>query len=144
LGGLVYASNNALIAPLDAASGLATDGKILWAADQGTGEIWQIDFDSSPPTLTVIASGLESPEGLALDNDGGLLVVEAGASRLSRIDLSTGDVTRLVEDLQLFGPGLGSPPTWGFDGVAVGRSGDVYISGAGANVIYKVAQNKAR
>ena len=135
-GGLVYASNNALIAPLVVASGLATDGEILWAADWFTGEIWKLDFDSAP---TVVASGLENPEGLALDHEGGLLVVEAGtANRLSRIDLSTGEVTNIVDGLELFGPGLGSPPTWGFDGVAVGPSGNIYVSGAGANVIYRI------
>ena len=135
-GGLVYASNNAPIAPLVVASGLATDGEILWAADWATGEIWRLDFDSEP---TVVASGLENPEGLALDHEGRLLVVEAGtANRLSRIDLSTGEVTNLVDGLELFGPGLGSPPTWGFDGVAVGPSGKIYVSGAGANVIYRV------
>ncbi len=141
LGGVVNASQeNAVIKDLDAASGLATDGETLWAADlgilPGTGKIWQIEFD--PPNETIVAEGLDGPEGLALDNQGRLLVVEAGASRLSRIDLSTGDVTVLVEGLDLFGPGLGVPPTWGFDGVAVGPSGDIYVSGAGATVIYKV------
>lgn len=141
-GGLVYASNNELIAPLTVASGLATDGQILWAADWATGEIWKLDFINVP---TVVASGLVNPEGLALDHEGRLLVVEAGdANRLSRIDLSTGDVTTLVDGLDLFGPGLGSPPTWGFDGVAVGPSGDIYVSGAGANVIYRIPQSSVR
>lgn len=143
LGGVVNASEgNALIQALTAASGLATDGKTLWAADQDTGEIWQIEFN--PPSANVIARGLEGPEGLALDNEGRLLVVEATASILSRIDLITMEKTVLAGGLDLFGPGLGAPPTWGFDGVAVGSSGDIYISGAGATVIYKVSQNKVR
>ena len=50
-------------------------------------------------------------------------MVESGASRLSRIDLSTGEVTVIMEDLEFFTGGLGEPPTWGFDGVAVGPSG---------------------
>jgi len=135
LGGVVYASDNSLIKELTAASGLATDGETLWAADRSTGEIWKLDFDSEP---TVVASGLENPEGLALDNEGGLLVVESGASRLSRIDLSTGEVTVIMEDLEFFTGGLGEPPTWGFDGVAVGPSGDIYVSGGGPNVIYRI------
>ncbi len=142
LGGVVYASDYAPIKTLGAASGLATDGETLWAADQATGEIWEIDLDSDPPDATVVADGLQGPEGLALDNEGRLLVVEALASRLSRIDLSTGGITVLVEGLELFGPGLGAPPTWGFDGVAVGSSGDIYVSGAGATVIYKIPGNK--
>jgi sugar lactone lactonase YvrE len=148
LGGVVYASNAAMIAPL-VASGLATDGETLWAADWATGEIWQIDFVSEPPTKTVVATGLMNPEGLALDNEGRLLVVEnsaavdpMGVSRLSRIDLSTGARTTIVEGLELGGPGLGAPPTWSFDGVAIGPSGDIYVSGGGANVIYRIRQNK--
>lgn len=83
-----------------------------------------------------------NPEGLAYDMDGGLVVVETGASRLSRIDLSTGEVTTIVDGLELSAPGLeGFPPTWGFDGVAIGQSGDIYVSGGGKNVVYRVSQN---
>lgn len=154
LGGVIRASDNSMIAPLVAASGLATDGETrLWAADWDTGEIWQIDFEGGAPTLSIVASGLENPEGLALDNEGRLLVIENslaqredGVARLSRIDLNASPVetTILVDDLKLGGPGLGSPPTWGFDGVTVGSSGDIYISSAGDRVIYKIANNKVR
>ncbi|MDH3699340.1 MAG: hypothetical protein OEQ81_11795 [Flavobacteriaceae bacterium] len=142
LGGVVYASDNSLIAPLFVASGLATDGETLWAADWATGDIWQIEFDGTP--ATIVASGLAKPEGLALDLEGRLLVVETGTSQLSRVDLATGEVTVLAQGLELFGEGLGSPPTWGFDGVAVGSNGDIYISGAGATVVYRIRANKVR
>ncbi|MBT8271895.1 MAG: hypothetical protein HKO90_07915 [Flavobacteriaceae bacterium] len=143
LGGVVYASDNSPIASLEAASGLATDGETLWAADWGSGDVWQIEFDESGPTTTeLLASGLVNPEGLALDGAGGMYVVESGASRLSRIDLASGNVTPLVDGLELFGTGLGAPPTWKFDGVAVGSNGDVYICGSGANVIYRIKKNK--
>ncbi len=124
-----------VVVPIDAV-------ETLWAADWATGDIWQIEFDGASPV--VVASGLVNPEGLALDKEGRLLVVEAGASRLSRVDLNSGEVTILVEDLELFGPGLGAPPTWAFDGVAIGPSGNVYISGAGANVIYRISGNKLK
>ena len=143
LGGVVNASNgNTMIKELDAASGLATDGLKLYAADHGTGDIWEIGFN--PPSETFIAN-VDQPEGLALDNEGRLLVVETGTSSLLRIDLRNGvGVTTLAQGLDLFGPGLGSPPTWGFDGVAVGPSGDIYLSGAGATVVYKITANKVR
>ncbi|WP_445386440.1 hypothetical protein ACT6NV_06480 [Robiginitalea sp. IMCC44478] len=144
-GGVVNASQgNALIQSLNVASGLVTDGTTLWAADQATGEIWQIAFD--PPSSEVIADGFQGPEGLALDNEGRLLIVEAGnnANQLSRYDFSTGETTVIATGLELYGPGLGSPPTWGFDGVAVGASGDIYISGAGATVVHKITANKVR
>ena len=144
LGGVVYASSGASIKKLGAASGLATDGETLWAADQASGDIWEIEFDNGSTTETLVATGLAGPEGLALDNEGRLLVVEALASRLSRIDLATGEVTLIVEGLELYGPGLGTPPTWGFDGVAVGQRGDIYISGTLNNVIHKIQGNKVR
>ena len=141
LGGVVNANDNSLIVPLGAASGLATDGETLWAADQASGEILRIDFDGGPATVSVVAGGLAGPEGLAFDSQGRLLVVEAVASRVSRFDFATGEVTVLVEGLDLFGPGLGSPPTWGFDGIAVGSSDDIFVSGSGATVLYRVVEN---
>ena len=141
LAGLYWASDQSQIAPLVVASGLATDGETVWAADWATGNVWQIDFDGkTPETPVAMTFGLANPEGIALDNEGGLLVVESGASRLSRIDLTTGEVTTISEGIEVGPPGLGSPPTWGFDGVAVGQSGDIYVSGGGANVIYRVSK----
>ena len=72
-----------------------------------------------------------------------LVVVETGTSRLSRIDLtkdSGENVTTIAENLELSGPRLcATVPTWWFDGVAVGPSGDIYVSGGGANVLYRVS-----
>ncbi len=147
LGGVVWASDNSMILPIDninvfAPGGLATDGETLWVADWGTGIIWQISFEGNTPTPVPVVFELSFPEGLVYEEDGSLLVVETGASRLSRIDLSTGAVTTIVDGLELSGPALeGYPPTWFFDGVDIGPSGDIYVSGAGANVIYRVSQN---
>lgn len=154
LGGVVRASDQSMILPIDnatvfAPSGLATDGETLWVADWGTGIVWQIGFNGNTPmTPELLASGLVNPEGLAWDKEGGLLVVETGASRLSRIDLTTKEVSKIADGLKLSGPAIGQelalPPTYLFDGVAVGQIGDIYISGGGANVIYKIAKNKVR
>ncbi len=147
LGGVVRASDHSMILPIDnttifAPGGLATDGETVWVADWGSGTIMQIGFEGDTPnTPVVLASGLKNPEGLAFDHAGGLVVVESGAARLSRIDLSTGEVTTMVEDLELSAPGLeGMPPTWIFDGVAMGQSGDIYVSGGGSNIIYRVSR----
>jgi hypothetical protein len=151
LGGVVRASDQSMILPIDnanvfAPSGLATNGETLWVADWGTGIVWQIGFDGDTPMPAVpIASGLMNPEGLAWDNNGSLLVVETGASQLSRIDLATGAVRIVADGLSLSGPAVGQdgflPPTWLFDGVAVGQSGDIYVSGGGKNVIYRITEN---
>ena len=149
IGGVVRASDKSMILPIDNATvfapgGLATDGQTLWVADWGTGIVWEIGFDGDTPTAPVpIAQDLLFPEGLAFDNDGGLLVVETGAGRLSRIDIATGEVTAIAEGLEFFGkPGIeGAPPTWGFEGVAVAPSGDIYVSGQGKNIIYHISKD---
>jgi glucose/arabinose dehydrogenase len=80
-----------------------------------------------------------NPEGLALDLDGSLLVVEAGAGRLSRIDLATGEVSVVTEGLELGAPAIpGAPPTYQFNGVTVGPSGAIYVTGDATNVLYRI------
>ncbi len=149
-GGVVRASDYSMILPIDnasvfAPSGLATDGETLWVADWGTGIVWQIGFDGDTPMPAVpIATGLVNPEGLAWDKKGSLLVVETGASRLSRIDLATGVVSKVADNLKLSSPAIGQdgalPPTNLFDGVTIGQYGDIYVSGGGKNVIYRIIQ----
>jgi DNA-binding beta-propeller fold protein YncE len=88
----------------------------------------------------LVAEGLVQPEGLAVLPDGNLLVVEAGAGRLSLIDTETGDVTPFVEGLQLGGLSItGLAPSFTFNGVAVSQqTGAIYVSGDQANVLYRI------
>ena len=125
-----------------APGGMATDGERLWVADWATGIVWQITFTGTTPTSpTILTSGLLSPEGLAYDPAGSLVVVETGASRISRITL-TGEVSTIADSLSLGLPALeGTPPTWVFDGVTISESGDIYVSGWGKNVVYRFKKN---
>ncbi|MDN3204115.1 hypothetical protein [Algoriphagus sediminis] len=145
LAGVVRASDQSPIFPegtLLIPSGLATDGETLWVADLATGTIWQLGSNNIPVEL---ATGLKGPEGLAWDKEGGLLVVETDASRLSRVDLATGEVSKIADGLSLSGAAVGQdaalPPSNYFDGVVVGQSGDIYVSGGGKNVIYRISKN---
>ncbi len=129
------------------ASGLASNGDILYAADWNTGDIQSVDFSTNPPTKSTVISDLKNPEGLALDDANRLLVVETGTGSLLRIDLENGNqVTTLAEGLDFDKGGIpgGAPSTFFFDAVAVGPSGDIYVTGGGSNVIYKISQNKVR
>ena len=151
LGGVLWASSQAMVLPIDNATvfapgGMATDGESVWVADWASGLVWQIDFNQKvPSTPFVVASGLKNPEGLAFYENGKLIVVETGAKRLSGIDLQTGTINTIVEGLELSGPALpGAPPMWYFDGVAVGGSGDVYIADNGKNVILRISGNRIR
>jgi sugar lactone lactonase YvrE len=117
----------------------ATDGD-LWVGDWATGRVLQLVADGQPLARPrVVARGLTAPEGLAVAPDRSLLVVEGGAGRLSRIDLATGRVSTVADGLALGAPSIPglAPPTWIFNGVAVGQSGAVYVSGDKANVLYR-------
>jgi sugar lactone lactonase YvrE len=116
-------------------AGLAAKDGNLWVSDWATGVVWQI---LSPHVLSPVATGLAAPEGLAVDQDGSLLVVESGAGRLSRIDLLTGVISKVVDGLELGAEAIpGLIPTWIFNGVAVGPSGYIYVTGDIASVLYR-------
>lgn len=153
--GGVFSMDNPLsnILPLFAASGLATDGISVWAADWGSGLIHKIDFNGGSPESNIVFGGLQGPEGLAIDDQGRLLVFETGGPtsgdpRLSRIDFSNNTApvrTTIVDGLKPKEGGIpGFPPMWLFDGVDVGASGDIYLTGGEDNVIHKIPKNKAR
>jgi sugar lactone lactonase YvrE len=145
LGGVIWASDYTMILPMDgvnvfAPAGLLTNGEVLWVADWATGIVWQIAFDGKNPLAPMpIAFGLANPEGMAMDIDGSLLVMEAGAGRISRIDPATGAVSVVVDGLS---PGMqgpeGFPPTWGFDGLAVGPSGAIYFTDNANSALYRI------
>lgn len=116
--------------------GLATNGNDLWAADYSLGMVFRIGSPSP------VAMNLDGPEGLAYyPPDGSLLVVESNAGRLSKIDPATGAKTIVAEGLQLGNHWLtGLSPTSDamIDGVAVGPSGTIYVTGNKANVLYRI------
>jgi sugar lactone lactonase YvrE len=129
-----------VLAELAIPLGLAASGGDLWVADWAIGGVFQLMADGNPVFFPV-AMGLNFPEGLAVGPDGDLLVVEAGAGRVSRIDLATGQVSPLAEGLELSLPALsGLPPFLVFNGIAVGPSGAIYVTGDQANVLSRIDQ----
>ena len=81
----------------------------------------------------------EGPEGLALDANGDLLVVEAKAGRVSRIDLETGETLAVAENLAIGAEGpTVLPATWYFNGVAVGRGGWIYATADKQGSVYRI------
>ena len=110
--------------------GLALDGAgNLYLADTGNNRVRRISpdgviatvagdgsFEASPDGTAAIESGLASPAGVAVAPDGGLLVSEAGASRVRRVG-PDGQITTVIG-----GADGGSVPDV-VDGVPAMRSG---------------------
>ena len=111
-------------------AGLTATDDDLWVSDWATGMVLQLVADGQALEKPIpVATGLAFPEGMAVAPDGSLLVVETGAGRLSRIDLVTGKVSTVAEELKVGLPGIkGMPPTWMFNGVAVSPSGTIYLT----------------
>jgi sugar lactone lactonase YvrE len=85
-----------------------------------------------------VAKGLKAPEGIARHPDGGLIVAEVGRKRLVRIDPATGRSTVLASGLRIGLPeSEGLPPGYLPTGVAVGRSGTIYLSSDVESALYR-------
>lgn len=130
----------AILEGLAVPTGMAADGDRLYAADWARGTVTVVEPDG---TSNVIADGLDRPEGLALTPAGHLLVVEAGAGRLTRVRTDTGQREVVAEGLALGAAGIATdhlPPTWLFNGVTVDDEATAYVTGDIDNVVYRIAR----
>ncbi|MCU0303553.1 MAG: hypothetical protein MUC56_05810 [Thermoanaerobaculales bacterium] len=129
-------ASDQLFAPL----GLAATDDDLWVGDWATGMIWQLVADGVELAAPApVAQGLSGPEGLAVDRDGSLLVVEGTAGRVVRVRPETGSVTPLVSGLALSMQGAGMLPPFGvLNGIAIGPSGSIYVAGDLGPLVYRL------
>ncbi|WNG25182.1 gluconolaconase [Cystobacter fuscus] len=85
-----------------------------------------------------VAKGLKAPEGIARHPDGGLIVAEVGRKQLVRIDPATGRSTVIAKGLRIGLPeSEGLPPGYIPTGVAVGRSGTIYLTSDMESALYR-------
>jgi sugar lactone lactonase YvrE len=117
--------------------GLAANGTDLWVADWFFGQIHQIAGAGAP---RVVADGLNSPEGVTVDRDGSLLVVESGAGQLTRIDPTTGVTSTVASGLATDSQGSSALGASELSSVAVDSTGTVFVSAAGSqgSVVYRI------
>lgn len=74
------------------------DGKIVWSSTDG--KIKRIDSDGS--NMTVLASGLNNPYGIAIQSDGKILIAESYAYNLKRMDSDGGNMVTLFNQSGIF------------------------------------------
>ncbi|WP_367344490.1 hypothetical protein [Methanomethylovorans sp.] len=129
-----------LVTGLAVPTGLAATDNDLWVSDWYLGMVFQLVKDGETLTEPIpVATNLSFPEGLAVDIDRNLLVVETGTGCISKIDIKTGEISTIVKDLEVGAqtiPGL--PPNYIFNGVAVSPSGTIYVTGDKTNVLYRI------
>ena len=114
-------------------AGLTAADGVLYVAENLTGTLLRIG-EGGPET---IAEGLDQPEGLAAAN-GSIYVVEAGAGRVIAVDAASGELTTIVEGLQLHVPPSGEfPNTMLFNGIATDGE-TAWVASDAANTVYGI------
>ncbi len=112
------------------------------------GLISRIDLASGE--RTVIAEGLQGPEGLAFAGEGAgplagkLIVAEVAAQAITAIDLETGERATLARDLPIGLPAATSfPPMNLTTGIAVTQDGDVLFASDLDSAVYRLTAHEA-
>jgi sugar lactone lactonase YvrE len=112
-------------------------GNLIYVTEIAAGAVTQIDVLTA--MRKVVADGLAGPEGIDVGPDGLLYVAEVGQKRVVAIDAATGTKTVIASNLDIgLAPYPGGPPALVPTGVAVGRTGTVYVSSDIRNALYKL------
>ena len=112
-------------------------GNLIYITEIAGGSVLQIDVATG--VRKVVADGLAGPEGIDVGPDGRLFVAEVGQKRVVAIDPSSGAKTVIASNLDIgLAPFPGGPPALVPTGVAVARSGNVYVSSDIHNALYKL------
>ena len=112
-------------------------GPLIYVTEISAGVVTEIDVAAG--TRRVVADNLTGPEGIDLGPDGKLYVAEVGQKRVVAIDPATGAKTVIASNLDIgLAPFPGGPPALVPTGVAVGRTGIVYVSADIRTSLYKL------
>ena len=112
-------------------------GDVIYVTEIAAGAVSQIDVGSG--ARKVVTDGLAGPEGIDVGPDGRLYVAEVGQKRVVAIDPATGAKTVIASNLDIgLEPFPGGPPALVPTGVAVGKTGAVYVSSDRRNAMYKL------
>jgi len=112
-------------------------GNLVYITEIEAGAVTQIDVATG--ARKVVADNLAGPEGIDVGPDGRLFVAEVGQKRVVAISPGNGARTVIASNLDIgLAPFPGGPPALMPTGVAVARSGTVYVSADIRNALYKL------
>ncbi len=139
LSGPELGTRETLVTGLTAPAGLAAHGNDLYLSDSVSGEILQVvqGGEVLTPPVPVTETIFASPEGIAAYH-GGLLVIEGGTGVLHALDLGTGEVAAVADDLPFKPTAPGLMPHMNFNDLHPDGSGALYLNAEGAASIYKI------
>lgn len=110
---------------------------VVYVTETAGGRVTQIDIASG--ARKTVSEGMVAPEGIDLGPDGRLYVAEVGHRRVVAIDPASGNRTIIASNLDIGLPTFkDGPPAFVTTGIAVGKSGTVYVSSDIRNAIYKL------
>ena len=119
---------------------LNNDG-VLYVTEAEEGRVSAIRIADGQKTI--IRENLRQPEGIALMEDGRLVVAEVGAKRIIAFDPNADAadaVSILATDLPLgLPPFMGPPKTFIPTGVFVGRGGNIYVTADVSHTVLKLS-----
>ncbi|MBV8393786.1 MAG: SMP-30/gluconolactonase/LRE family protein [Alphaproteobacteria bacterium] len=115
---------------------------VAYVTESAAGAVSQIDLGSG--ARKVVADGLAGPEGIDVGPDGKLYVAEVGQKRVVMIDPASGTKTVIASNLDIgIAPYPGGPPALMTTGVAVAKSGTIYVTSDIRNALYKLTPPSA-
>ena len=144
-GEITLASGPGYAARRTLAKGLAGPVQLALGPDsalyvsEAAGTIRRVDLKTG--AVSPVAEGLALPEGLAFTPWGSLVVAEAGARRLTELDLAKGTRSVIADNLPIgLAASPGTPPPYVATGVAVRADGTVCFTADLDNGLYCLAR----
>ncbi len=114
-----------------------SDEDTVYITDVIKGQLLEVDIDDGD--ITVIAEGLNKPEGFDVAPDGSIVLAEVGKQRIVRIDVDSGEISEVARNLAIgLAPAEGTPAVYIQIGVAVSDAGNIYVTSDLNTALYKI------
>ncbi|MDA0820995.1 MAG: PQQ-binding-like beta-propeller repeat protein [Proteobacteria bacterium] len=111
----------------------------IYLSDIERGELLRINIDTGEKT--VVAGGLDQPEGFDVAADGSIVLAEVGKRRIVRINPVDGQVAEIAGNLAIGYPAAeGTPAVYITTGVGVSASGAIYVTSDLNTAVYKITK----